>query len=86
MVVEPTCDHEEIRLWAIQHGAKPAERMPEHVDGEQPVLVFCFFHSSDEGGRIRSIPWDDFFARFDLLGLSFLGNHRDPFSVPTFER
>ena len=54
--------------------AEPAERLPTHVDGEQPVLSLMFRGAPDDNGRIRAISWEHFFDRFDLLDLSFLGS------------
>ena len=74
MADEATTDHKEIRQWAEIHRATPAERLPDHVDSDSPVLCFLFPHSSTEGGRVVALPWDEFFRRFDLSGLSFIGD------------
>lgn len=74
MFSEPTKDHATIRHWARTHGATPAERLPTHVDGEQPVLSFIFRGVTEDAGRLQPIPWEHFFERFDLLGLAFIGS------------
>ncbi len=74
MISEATSDHDLIQFWAKVHSAHPAERLPEIVDGVQPVLCFVFHRSSQESGRVIPISWDVFFERFDLLGLAFIGD------------
>ena len=74
MISEPTSDHAAIQFWAKVHGAHPAERLPEIVDSVQPVLCFVFHRSSRNIGRVIPISWQVFFERFDLLGLSFIGD------------
>ncbi len=81
LIREPTSDRKTIEFWAKTHGAHPAERLPEHVDGVEPVLCFIFHRSSKEQGRVIPISWDEFFSRFDLLGLSFIGD-MDPQALP----
>lgn len=81
MLYEATSDHASIQFWAKVHGAQPAERLPTIVDGVQPVLCFLFNHSSQESGRVIPVSWDVFFERFDLLGLSFIGD-MDTTAVP----
>ena len=78
---EPTCDHVEIQRWAYLHGGHPAERLPEILDGEQPVLMFTFNRSQAGDERIIPISWEDFFARFDLLGLSFIAEEGNSLST-----
>ena len=70
---EPTSDHAEIRRWAKLHGAHPAERLPQRVDSEEPVLALIFHRGSQTPDNVIPISWEDFFERFDRLGLSFLG-------------
>ncbi|WP_419804805.1 hypothetical protein [Terriglobus sp.] len=73
MIYEPTSDHEEIRRWAKLHSAHPAERLPSRVDGEEPVLALIFHRGSSIPDNVIPITWEEFFERFDRLGLSFLG-------------
>jgi hypothetical protein len=73
MFCEATSDHDEIQNWARAHGASPAEQLPELVDGHEPVLTFLFKASpSKRANRIVPLSWDEFFAKFDSLGLSFV--------------
>ncbi len=81
MICEPTSDHATIQLWAKMHQANPAERLPELVDGIEPVLCFIFHRSAMDSGKVIPISWEDFFQRFDLLGLSFIGD-MDTTAVP----
>ena len=74
MISEPTSDHAAIQFWAKVHAASPAERLPEIVDSVQPVLCFIFHRSPLENERVIPISWEVFFQRFDLLGLSFIGD------------
>ena len=78
---QPTSDHAAIQLWAQMHGAHPAERLPERVDSVQPVLCFIFQRSHANSEKIIPISWEVFFDRFDLLGLSFIGD-MDTTAVP----
>jgi hypothetical protein len=66
----PTHDHGEIRAWASRHEVLPTELLPHHVNGE-PVLLQLTLASAMTGRLdLRVISWEDFFARFDLLGLT----------------
>lgn len=73
MHCEPTSDHIEIRRWAHLHGAHPAERLPNRVDSEEPVLALIFHRGSKTPDNVIPISWEEFFERFDRLGLSFVG-------------
>ena len=66
----PTHDHGEIRAWASRHEVLPTELVPLHINGEPLRLQLTL--ASEIVGRpdLRVISWDDFFARFDLLGLT----------------
>ena len=65
----PTCDHDEIFLWAQRHSAVPAEVVPRKFDGEPSLLYFLFGRERAGTPEIRPISWEDFFARFDLMEL-----------------
>jgi hypothetical protein len=72
MFCEATFDHDEIREWARVHGARPAEKLPDHVDGDEPLLAFLFESLSERAGRVVAVSWEDFFLKFDSLGLAFV--------------
>lgn len=66
----PTRDHQEIRRWVEKHDGVPAEVIPFVFDTEPSYLRFLFGKAKAGTPDLRPIGWDDFFARFDLLGLS----------------
>jgi hypothetical protein len=69
----PITDHEEIRRWAESRKAFPAEVFPRLFDSEPAVLRFVFGKPLvDEENGIRVITWENFFALFDLMGLSLV--------------
>ena len=68
----PTTNHSEIRLWAEANHASPAVIKPYVFDSEPAVLRFLFGQSKLETPEVRPILWDDFFAHFDLMGLSLV--------------
>jgi len=68
----PTSDHKEIRSWANLHHAIPAELLPHNVDGEPALLRLLFAEQVREHKDIRVLSWDEFFIKFDGLGLAFV--------------
>ncbi len=68
----PTTNHDEIRRWAERHGAVPAEMMPSRVDGEPSTIRILLESTVNHRTDALLLPWDEFFMRFDLLGLSFV--------------
>lgn len=68
--MQPTQDHADIRRWAAKHNAKPAEISPFTFDSEPAVLRFFFGDLPANQPEIREISWENFFAQFDLMGLS----------------
>ncbi len=67
----PTTDHLEIRHWAQTHNVVPVEVMPDHVDSEPATLRLMLSGQIRHPEMIR-ISWDDFFVKFDELGLTFV--------------
>lgn len=69
-----TKDHDEIRRWAEERGAIPAEvARTEGEDGEPGILRFMFPdapHHND--GALKEIGWDEFFEKFDERNLELL--------------
>ena len=70
-ISEPTTDHFEIRHWAEQHNAVPVEMLPDHVDSEPATLRLLLPAQIRNLGMTR-ISWDEFFVKFDELGLTFV--------------
>ena len=68
----PTIDHREIRSWADRHNVIPTEILPNVVDHEPPVLALVPAKAAVSRKDVRVLAWDEFFARFDLLGLAFV--------------
>ena len=68
----PTTDHQEILQWARTHDAVPAEIHPRKFDGEPAVLSFLFGKAVKQTDGLQAITWEQFFALFDLLGLSLV--------------
>lgn len=66
----PTKDHDIIQMWAERYNAVPAERLPTRVDSEPAILTFLVGKDSAEP-QVVAISWETFFAKFDLLDLSF---------------
>ena len=56
----------------MRHAAVPAEVKLFKFDGEPSVLYILFGDARGGTPEIRPISWEDFFARFDLLGLSIV--------------
>ncbi len=71
-IAGPTTDHTEIRHWAEKHHAVPTEILPQHLNHEPTVLRFMFPQMAADRLDIRVLSWEEFFAKFDLLGLSFV--------------
>lgn len=65
-----TTDHETIRKWAEQRGAKPATVKGTERNDPSGVLRLQF--PGYGGERLQEIPWDEFFSKFDDKQLEFL--------------
>ena len=76
--MKPTRDHRKIREWATRQGAVPAEIKPLKYDGEPTILYFLFGAAAAGTADLHPITWEDFFARFDLLGLSVAYDEDSP--------
>lgn len=70
-ISEPTTDHVEIRHWAQTHNAVPVEVLPDHVDSEPATLRLVLAAQGNRPG-LTEISWDEFFVKFDELGLTFV--------------
>jgi hypothetical protein len=71
-IAGPTTDHAEIRVWAERHKAVPAEILPQHLNHEPMVLRMMLPQMAADHSDVRVLTWDEFFAKFDLLGLTFV--------------
>ena len=68
-----TRDHDEIRRWAEQRGAVPAEVKGTERDGEAGILRFEFPKAPNHNdSKLEEISWEDFFAKFDERGLELV--------------
>ena len=81
----PTSDHTEILRWAERHQAAPAEIKPFIFDSLPSVLYFIMGRG---GGttELHPIAWEDFFARFDLMGLVMVFDETPNFEILQLEK
>ncbi len=68
----PTTDHDEIRHWAEKHHAVPTEILPQHLNREPFVLRMMLPQMAGDRKDVRVLTWDEFLAKFALLGLTFV--------------
>lgn len=64
-----TTDHDAIRCWAEQRGAKPVQ-VARSVDGDPGTVRLEFPGSRDNS--LREISWEEWFQKFDRSKLAFL--------------
>ena len=81
----PTNVHSEILAWATRHNAIPAEVGVLKHDGEPAVLRFLFGEAREGTPELRPISWEEFFARFDLLGLALAYDDSPDFQILQIE-
>lgn len=80
-----TTDHEVIRRWAGERGARPATVPGTEHGGRPGVLRFDF--PGHGGGDLREISWDEWFGTFEARRLNFIyQEHRRDGSPSTFFR
>ncbi len=68
-----TQDHEEIKAWAEERGAKPAEVASTEGKGGPGIIRLEFPgapHANDS--NLKEISWEDFFEKFDQSGLAMV--------------
>ena len=82
---KPTTDHEEIRAWAAARDAVPAERNPLKFDGQPALLMFLFGGHRDGMEEVEEISWEQFFALFDLMGLSMVYDGKNEYELLQIE-
>lgn len=66
-----TTDHDEIRQWAEERGAKPACVMGTGGKGDTG-LVRLDFPGFSGAGKLQEISWEDFFEKFDEQKLTLV--------------
>jgi hypothetical protein len=66
-----TSDHEEIRRWAEERGAKPA-CVRGTGSGEDTGVLRLDFPGYSGGDSLEHISWDEWFRKFDESGLALL--------------
>ncbi len=71
-IAGPTTDHAEIRHWAESKDAVPTEILPEHLNHEPTQLRILMPQLAAERKDVRVLTWEEFFTKFDLLGLTFV--------------
>jgi hypothetical protein len=72
-----TTDHDEIKAWAEQRGARPAA--VESTEGGDDAGILRFEFPDAPGGSsdaLDEIDWESFFRTFDDRGLAFLYQDR----------
>ena len=64
-------DHDSIKRWAREHGARPAlvKGTARHNDADALQLAM---EGTTQDGRLEPIDWDDWFQRFDESGLALM--------------
>lgn len=65
-----TTDHDVIRSWAEERGAKPATVPDTGPGGHLGVMRFDF--PGYGGDDLEHVSWDDWFDTFDQRGLKFI--------------
>lgn len=71
-IAGPTTNHHEIRYWANSRHAVPVEVLPARLDSIPAVLRFMLAKQVAGNPQILQLSWEDFFTKFDLLGLAFV--------------
>ncbi|MEV2239074.1 hypothetical protein [Micromonospora sp. NPDC049891] len=66
-----TTNHDVIRRWARERGAKPATISGTEREGRAGVLTFNI-PGYRESSRIREITWDEWFHTFDMRRLNLI--------------
>jgi hypothetical protein len=64
-------DHDSIRRWADQHGARPA-RVRGTGDEADPGILRLDFEGYSGEDSLDEIDWDEWFRKFDDSGLALL--------------
>lgn len=66
-----TTEHDEIRRWVEERGGEPATvKVTSGANG--PGVLRIAFRASGEDAGLKTISWEDFFAKFDKENLAFV--------------
>ncbi|WP_228838707.1 hypothetical protein [Nocardia amamiensis] len=79
--ISVTRNHDVIRRWAQQRGARPATVPGSEYDGRLGVLRFDF--PGYGGAVLRRVGWDEWFATFDARKLRFWYQERNADGSPS---
>ncbi len=71
-VAGPTTSHFEIRHWAATKNLVPAEIVEHSIDHNPAILQLLPFAQVSAHKELRSLTWEEFFIKFDALGLAFV--------------
>jgi hypothetical protein len=66
-----TTDHEEIRKWAEERGAKPAA-VKNTGDDEDVGIIRLDFPGYSGEGSLEAISWDEWFEKFEESQLAMI--------------
>jgi hypothetical protein len=66
-----TTDHEQIRKWAEERGAKPSA-VNDTGDDEDVGIIRLDFPGYSGEGRLREITWEEFFQKFEEAELALV--------------
>src|SRR5437660_9567151 len=64
-------DHEEIRQWAEERGARPSS-VQRTGRGDDPGILRLDFPGYSGEGSLEEISWEDFLTKFDENNLALL--------------
>ena len=64
-------DHDSIKRWAREHGARPALVKGTTRPNDANALQLAM-EGTTQDGRLEPIDWDDWFQRFDESGLALM--------------
>lgn len=71
MASQMTTDHDTIRRWAEQRGAKPACVKGTGAN-DDPGIIRLDFPGYSGGDSLEEISWDEWFEKFEQQGLALL--------------
>jgi hypothetical protein len=71
MSTQHTTDHEAIKRWAEERGAKPAS-VKRTGGSDDPGIIRLDFPGFTGEGTLEAISWDDWWRKFDESDLVFL--------------
>jgi hypothetical protein len=83
--MKTTTTHDEIRRWAGARGAQPAT-LHRVGSAAEPDRLELEFPGGTHDDCLRSVTWDEWFARFEHQSLAFLYEAEADSSGSTFFR